>query len=87
MDVGTVPAVQWHLCCSLDVLMKRDFFFSSEAFFTTLELAFHMASRPGELSTCLRDSWDLAGAIPASSVRGTLPAGINVDLDASSLPG
>lgn len=46
-----------------------------------------MAFRPGGFSTCLRDSWDLAGTIPASSVRGNLPAGINVGLDASSLPG
>lgn len=61
--------------------------FSAEASFTKLELAFHMASRAGGLSTCLRDSWDLAGTILASSVRGNLPSGINVDLDASSLPG
>lgn len=46
-----------------------------------------MASRAGRVSTYLRDSWDLAGTIPASSVRGNLPAGINMDLDASSLSG
>lgn len=66
--------------------IKRNFY-SAEAFFTTLELAFHMVSRPGGLSTCLMDSWDLAGTIPASSLRGNLPVGVNMDLDASSLPG